>query len=168
MSKKNPKTARGERKNTLVILLMLLIAAGACVLAGYTFYELKNFKAAMSTEKQDGKKEQAEKIEAPLYVKMESFTVSLNPEPDDADRVLYVGITLKINDEISQKTLEKFMPEARGRIFILLANQTARELSTQEGKRQLIEKIKTTISEPFVKNQRVAINDVLFNEFILR
>jgi len=60
------------------------------------------------------------------------------------------------------------MPEVRSRLLILLAHQTATDISSDEGKTGLTEKIKETVSKPLAPNHSAVVTDVLFNAFILR
>ncbi|WP_227734662.1 flagellar basal body-associated protein FliL [Yersinia proxima] len=166
MSKKNPKATGGGKKFSLAFLFITLIAIGASALAGYALYEMKNIKETVSVEGNSAATKSAHI--APLYIPMETFTISLMPTPTDADRVLHIGITLRVSDENSGLLVDQFLPEVRSRLFILLAHQTAENLSTDEGKKQLIEKIKSVVSKPLAPNQSVEITDVLFNAFILR
>jgi len=148
------------------MILMMLIAVGACALAGYTFYEMKSMKSAGVGETKVAQKEAVPVM--PVYVPMDTFTVSLQPTSKDSDRVLYIGLTLRVQDNNSKVIVEQYLPEVRSRLFILLANQTAENISTDEGKSQLIEKIKNSVSNPLAPNRSAVVTDVLFNAFILR
>lgn len=166
MTKKNQKSSGGGKKISLAILFMMLIAAGACAIAGYTFYEMKNLKAGVAAENTSPLVKSEPVL--PVYVPMDTFTVSMQPTQSSADRVLYVGLTLRVRDDNSKKIVEQFLPEVRSRLFILLAHQTAENLSTDEGKHQLIEKIKSTVSKPLAPDHSAVVTDVLFNAFIIR
>ncbi|WP_145517902.1 flagellar basal body-associated protein FliL [Yersinia bercovieri] len=168
MTKNNTKIAKGGKKSSLVILFMMLITIGACALAGYTFYEMNNIKAHVSGDNNDTVATPISEPIIPLYIQMDTFTVSLKPTPTDDGRVLHIGLTLRVKDENSKVLIEKFLPEVRSRLLILLAQQTAENISADKGKQQLIEKIKSVVSEPLTPNQSVVITDVLFNAFILR
>lgn len=166
MSKKNQKSSGGGKKSSLAMIFMTLITVGACALAGYTFYEMKNMKSGIVGEPKVAERNTTSVM--PVYIPMDTFTVSLQPTPNDADRVLYIGLTLRVKDNSSKIIVEQYLPEVRSRLFILLANQTAENISTDEGKAQLIEKIKNTVSNPLAPNRSAEVTDVLFNAFILR
>ncbi|WP_312629466.1 flagellar basal body-associated protein FliL [Scandinavium sp.] len=170
MTKKNQKAAAGGKKNSLLVILLMFVAIAACGLASYTFYEMKSLQSNVAGNKQNDNNNNRKSAdnETPLYVPMETFTVSLQPDGDDQDRVIYIGLTLRVKDEHSKTLAEKYLPEVRSRIFILLAHQAAKELSTEVGKKQLIDKIKEVISKPVASHQSIYVNDVLFNAFILR
>lgn len=164
MSKKKQKDGTKGKKSTLIVILLLLISIIACTAAGYMFYEVEKNKFDDVNKKQLPVVAQV----TPIYVPMDTFTVSLSPSPEDSEHVLYIGLTLRVKDDNSKLVIDKFLPEVRSRIFILLAHQTAEDVSTDEGKSQLIEKIKTAISKPLAPHQSAIVTDVLFNAFIIR
>jgi len=99
---------------------------------------------------------------------MNTFTVSLTPTQHESDRVLYIGLSVRLGDTSSVQVLEKFLPEYRSRLFMLLSQQTYETLSTDEGKRQLISNINNELKKPLAFNKKINVTDVLINEFILR
>jgi flagellar protein FliL len=169
MSNKNKKAASGGGSRSLLTTLMFLIAVAACGFAGYMFWELKYAKpeAAVLLEAEGQARPAIVSIE-PLYLPMSSFTVSLKPTANESDRVLYLGISLRLADRQSLSIVEKYLPEYRSRLFMLLTQQTYEALSTDEGKTQLIASIKNELSMPLTHNQAIQPTDVLINEFILR
>lgn len=170
MSKKKETTSSGGKKKPLLFLLMLLIIAGVCAAAGYTWMELKELKSQVSNNAMDAPEKEEPEAEPviPVYANLESFTVSLQPEDNDADRVLYIGLTLKMKDEAAKLALESHLPEVRSRLLMLLSQQTAGELTADKGKVKLVQQIKQVISEPLTGQNKIMITDVLFNAFILR
>ena len=86
-----------------------------------------------------------------------------------ADRVLYIGITLRLKDEATRSRLSEYLPEVRSRLLLLFSRQDAAVLATEEGKKNLIAEIKTTLSTPLVAGQpKQDVTDVLYTAFILR
>ncbi len=57
------------------------------------------------------------------------------------DRVLYIGITLRLHDENTRKRLHDYLPEVRSRL-LLLSRQHANKIATDAGKQQLMTEIK--------------------------
>ena len=163
MAKKDSADDKHKRGG-LGIALFALIALGACAAAGYTWYELKNVKTQIA----NGVEEQPPVVsQVPLYMPLETFTVSLKPTEEDADRVLYIGLTLRLRDENSRALLEEFLPEIRSRLLVLLSQQTAEQLATNDGKTALSEQIKAELNKP-ISDRTAAVTDVLYNAFILR
>ena len=88
---------------------------------------------------------------------------------EDADRVLYIGVTLRLKDEATRSRLSEYLPEVRSRLLLLFSRQDAAVLATEEGKKNLIAEIKTTLSTPLVAGQpKQDVTDVLYTAFILR
>lgn len=163
MPKKNKNDAGSGKKNTLVIFLLLLLVVGACGMAGYTFYEMNKMK------KDDGAGEVKQTVVAvPTYIPLDTFTVSLKPMARQHDRVLYIGLTLRVKDDDAKALIEKFLPEIRSRLLMLFSQQTFDVLSTDEGKQQLTIKIKDAVNQPLAVNHSAGVTDVLYNAFILR
>lgn len=167
MSKKKQKSADGGKKRSLIILIILLVSLGACALAGYAFYEIKNIKNQVTKNAQGAAPEPVTPV-MPIYVPLETFTVSLQPENTESDHVLYIGLTIRVKNDASKALLENFLPEVRSRLLMLFSQQTSAGLATDDGKSKLIDEIKNVVSKPLAKGQSVMVTDVLFNAFILR
>ncbi|WP_245213161.1 flagellar basal body-associated FliL family protein, partial [Proteus mirabilis] len=85
------------------------------------------------------------------------------------DRVLYIGITLRLHDENTRKRLHDYLPEVRSRLLLLLSRQHANKIATDAGKQQLMTEIKETLRPTLVPGESEQIlSDVLFTTFILR
>lgn len=167
MSNKNKKAAGGRSRRPFLMILMFIVMIAACGFAGYLFWEMKKLQAnPVNTDKTAAVPKPVEA--EPLYQSLSTFTVSLKPTEKESDRVLFIGVSLRMADKNSMVTLEKFLPEYRSRLLILLSKLSYEELSTNEGKQQLMDKIKDEVSKPLASKQAVSVTDVLFNEFILR
>lgn len=129
---------------------------------------MKNMQARLLSE--NGLPEVTEVVEpiAPVYVPLDTFTVSLKPGSEEYDRVLYIGLTLRVGNEEDKSRIEKYLPEVRSRLLMLFSGRSAEELSVNEGKSQLIQDIKQILSTPLDEKSGVTVTDVLFNAFILR
>lgn len=168
MSRKKTKLAGGESKKSLLPVIIMLISIVACILAGYTLYELRSAKhLAEGSEQADHEVEPPDPI-TPVYVPLDHFTVSLKPTATDSDRVLYIGLTLRVKNETSRALIQEFLPEIRSRLLMLFSEHTAEELLTQQGKDQLLVDIKLNSNKPLADGKSAVITDVLLNDFILR
>ena len=169
MSNKNKKTAGGSSKRLFLMVLMFIVTIAACGFAGYMFWEMKKLQESINPANTDETAAVKKPVDAePLYQSLSTFTVSLKPTEKESDRVLFIGVSLRMADKESMLILEKFLPEYRSRLLILLSKLSYEELSTNEGKQQLMDKIKDEVSKPLASKQAVSVTDVLFNEFILR
>ncbi|MEO3991878.1 flagellar basal body-associated FliL family protein [Pseudocitrobacter cyperus] len=168
MSNKNKKVAGGGGSRSLLMTFMFLTAVVACGFSGYLFWEMKFAKPAEVAVEGDVKPLAAPVQVEPLYASMSTFTVSLKPTANEADRVLYLGLSIRVAEAQSLAILEKYLPEYRSRLFMLLTHQTYEDLATDEGKRRLINAIQGELDKPLAFNQSIRVTDVLINEFILR
>lgn len=171
MSNKNKKVASGGGSRSLLMILMFLTAVAACGFSGYMFWEMKFAKPAEAVAQTE---DPAQAVPTPppavdpLYASMNTFTVSLKPTANESDRVLYLGLSIRVAEQNSLTVLDKYLPEYRSRLFMLLTHQTYEDLATDEGKRRLITNIQAELSKPLAFNQSIRVTDVLINEFILR
>ncbi|MEZ3500095.1 flagellar basal body-associated protein FliL [Pantoea sp. KPR_PJ] len=169
MSKTQQKASGSKSKSFFIIVIIMSLIAGLCGVAGYTFYELNKMKSTMQSSGEDKVPEQVASPPAPpVYVTLEPFTVSLKPTGNDDNRVLYIGLTLRLKDEKAKAELEKFMPEVRSRLLLLFSQQTGENLATEQGKIDLMNNTKEVTNRLLAAHQSLVITDVLFNAFILR
>lgn len=147
-----------NRKRAIWLPLLVLVTLAACATAGYSYWRMQQ-NAASET------KTQAPPPAAPVFFALDTFTVNLG----DADRVLYVGITLRLKDEETRARLNEYLPEVRSRLLLLLSRQDATQLATDNGKQTLASAIKETLSAPLIAGHpKQVVTDVLYTAFILR
>ncbi|CAI0750296.1 flagellar basal body-associated protein FliL [Serratia rubidaea] len=152
------------KKRPLLVILLLLITVAACGAAGYSWWLLQ--------QKDHGGSAAAAKPQppaAPVFMPLDTFTVNLMTPDNDPDRVLYIGLTLRLPDEATRRQMNDFLPEVRSRLLMLLSRQEAAQLANEQGKQQLVAQIKQVLSPPLVNGQpKQVVSDVLFTAFILR
>ena len=135
-----------KSKRSLWIPILVFITLAACASAGYSYWHSHQVAA--------DDKAQQRVVPSPVFY---------------ADRVLYIGITLRLKDEATRSRLSEYLPEVRSRLLLLFSRQDAAVLATEEGKKNLIAEIKTTLSTPLVAGQpKQDVTDVLYTAFILR
>ncbi|WP_213132363.1 flagellar basal body-associated protein FliL [Citrobacter sp. FP75] len=147
-----------KSKRAIWIPLLVLITLAACATAGYSYWRMhQQPSASVSAEPPPPP--------APVFFALDTFTVNLG----DADRVLYIGVTLRMKDEATRARLSEYLPEVRSRLLLLFSRQNAATLATEQGKQQLITSIKETLATPLVVGQpKQVVTDVLYTAFILR
>jgi len=147
-----------KRKRSIWIPLLVLITLAACATAGYSYWRMQQHPTTSA-------KAEAPPPPAPVFFALDTFTVNLG----DADRVLYVGITLRLKDDATRARLSEYLPEVRSRLLLLFSRQDATQLATNEGKQNLANAIKETIATPLVPGlPKQEVTDVLYTAFILR
>ncbi|NDL62606.1 flagellar basal body-associated protein FliL [Acerihabitans arboris] len=159
MSQNVLPTARKQSKWLVALVIIALAAGGA---AGYLWWQHK-------LPGQMAKQTAPAEAPIPIFMPLDTFTVNLANPANDPDRVLYIGLTLRLPDEATRKEMMDFLPTVRSRLLLLLTRQDAGALANDQGKLQLVEQIKLILNEPLVTGQpRPVVNDVLFTAFILR
>lgn len=146
------------KSGKLRIVLFSLLALGLAGAAGGTYVYLGN---------KPGTAEAAVKVEAPIFVALEPFTVNL--QPSGRSRFLHVAMTLKLTDPQSQTQIIQYLPEVRSRVLTTLSNREADTLAKPEDKARLSAEILSTLNLPFAANlpkQKVA--SVMFTTFMLQ
>ncbi|QMI05563.1 flagellar basal body-associated protein FliL [Citrobacter sp. RHB25-C09] len=149
---------RKKSKRSIWIPLLVIITLAACATAGYSYWRMQKHSSQAVSE-------QPPPPPAPVFFALDTFTVNLG----DADRVLYIGITLRLKDEATRNRLNDYLPEVRSRLLLLFSRQDASVLATEDGKQKLIAAIKDTLMPPLVVGQpKQDVTDVLYTAFILR
>lgn len=144
-----------KSKRPIWIPLLVLVTLTACATAGYSYWKLHQQPIAQASKAPP----------SPVFWALDTFTVNLG----DADRVLYIGITLRLKDEATRSRMSEYLPEVRSRLLLLFSRQDAAQLSTDAGKQKLIAAIKATLATPLVTGlPGQDVSDVLYTAFILR
>ncbi|MDX7988731.1 flagellar basal body-associated protein FliL [Xenorhabdus sp. 12] len=150
-----------KRTNPIWMILLILIAVLGAAIGGYSWWAM-NQSANNSTAKN-------KVIDAPVFMTLEPFTVNLIDNEEHFDRVLYVGVTLRLSDEKTRQRFHDYLPEVRSRMLLLLSRQKAADLAKDDGKMHLVAEIKQTLHPTLIPGEpNQDITDVLFTTFILR
>ena len=124
--------AKPKSKKLMVIVIAglgLLIASGA---AGWYFT-----KGSSHTEVA-----KPHPAPVPKFIKLDTFTVNLHHGEGEEERVLQTVINLEVHDAELEEKIKLFMPKIYNNTLMLLSKKQASELSTVEGKQQLVKEIK--------------------------
>ena len=119
-----------KSRRQIWIPLLVLVALLACAAAGYAWWRLQHQPAAEASKAPPPPA-------APVFWALDTFTVNLG----DADRVLYIGITLRLKDEATRARMNEYLPEVRSRLLLLFSRQDATQLASDTGKQKLVEAI---------------------------
>jgi flagellar FliL protein len=106
-------------------------------------------------------------VPSPIFIPITPFTVTL--QSADRERIVHIALTLRVADEQSRQRLEKYMPEVRSRVLMLLSAQTPESVQTPQGKIDLASAIMKTVNKPFTPlPDGQYVTDVLFTEFVVQ
>jgi len=152
---------RKRRTLMLVGLLIVLLAVTSSV-AVYFYLDARS-----PGENTDVVDDEPVEPPVPIFVTIKPFTVNL--QSDYGDRLLYVGLSLRVDDEQTRTFLDQHMPEVRSRLLMLLSGKSAEELIKPEGKTRIKQQILALFDEAITTPQpTLSIDDVLFSDFIVQ
>lgn len=152
-----------SKKKLIIILLITLVLLGAGGGAGWYF-----FMGASPTPEGENVENVVEEAEPPIFVKLDAFTVNLQPD-EDAEYVLQVVITLQIKQEDDLERLKLYKPQVRNRLLLLLSSKKASEIKTVKGKQQLSQEVVAAVSDPFYAGAKpLSATNALFTSFIIQ
>lgn len=148
-------------RNTLLAGLLVAVSVGV------TLYVQDKFNFSSAAVADSSSTPAPVVLPDPLFTSLEPFTVSLRD--DYGSRVLYVGITLRVEDENSRKMLNTYMPEVRDRVLATLTRQSTSEIQAPGGREQLAVELRQELTRPYLPNpDGPRINRVLFTAFVVQ
>ena len=149
---------KSKKKLIIIIAAVLLLAVAGG--AGWFF----------THQKSDHKKEEVkheEPAHAPVFVPLETFTVNLQPDPDE--KFLQLELSLQVVSPEQAELLKAQMPAVRNRLLMLLTSKTASEISNSEGKQKLSDEIVAEVKKPFSKDAKPQeVTGVFFTSFVIQ
>jgi flagellar FliL protein len=155
-----PRSSRVLR-SVLLLVVVALAAAGAAGAGTYFFVTDRDATAHSMAPATSSP------LVIPVFFALDPMTVNL--QSDDGLHYLRAGVSLKVNDILTQERLAAHMPEIRSRILLALSNKRPEDLETLEGKHALANELKTLIEAPTEHGGPSAhIQDVLFTEFVVQ
>ena len=147
-----------SKSRKIRILLIFLLPLGIAGTAGAAYYYLN---------KQPANVQAIARVEEPIFVALEPFTVNL--QPNGHSRFLHVALTLKMTDAKSQGQVTQYLPEVRSRALTVLSNRDAEHLVTPEDKAKLSSELMAALNQPFgpdLPKQKIA--NVMFTTFMVQ
>ena len=150
-----------------LLKLALLIIAIIAVTLGSTFYFLKSSGMLGGAMAESAPVVEVKPPPKPIFLPLDPFTVTLRD--NNSTRILYVEITLRVEDEPSREQLREYMPEVRNRVISELTKNTPTQLQGSDGRDALAANLVQSLSEPYFPNpDRPRISNVLFTAFVIQ
>jgi flagellar FliL protein len=154
----------GARKKKLVVIIivaLLAVTAGA----GVTWFLARGNSSSAGPKQAAAPK--AAKLEPPVFVPIEPFTVNLQQE--NGEQFLQTAFTLQVNGTEEAENIKANMPQVRSRLLLLLSSKRASELASTEGKKALSDEIIKLVNEPFAQYAPPQqVTGVFFTSFIVQ
>jgi flagellar FliL protein len=143
--------AAPKKKSKLLIIIIAAVVAVALIGGGATFFLMKSKPAATDEEGDEApaKEEKAKKSKkdhsaAPVFVKLDPFTVKLQSEGQDA--YLQAQPELRVLDAHLAEEIKVYTPEIRHKVLLILAGKKASDLATPQGVQKLSNEMRVTIN----------------------
>jgi len=156
------------KKSSKKLIIIIAVVALVLIGGGVAAWLLMGDKPAEDGEHAAAEEEhKAVEASDPVFVKLDTFTVNLNPE--EGDKYLQVDITLNASDALIAGEIEKRMPQVRNRILMILTSKLASEISDMEGKKFLGEEITESINEPYSEGaEPLTVAETFFTSFVIQ
>lgn len=175
MAKEEPAAEAVAPKKKGKMLIIILAVVGVLVIGGGVGAYLLLSKPAAENAAANGEEAEGEGAaegeegegdsHAPIYVKLETFTVNLA----DQESYLQTEIQLLVADAKVGEKMTARLPEVRDAMIRLLSSKTADELAQQEGKDKLAGEIQKQINDVLgIKGKLKGVKKVLFGAFIIQ
>ncbi len=147
--------SKGSKKKLMIMIGALVIAiGGGGGIAWHFIHPSKNAHKEV-------------KIETPVFVQLDPFTVNLQQE--SGEQFLQVSLTLQVENMTQIDIIKQNMPQVRSRLVVLLSSKKASEIASTQGKTNLTNEIIAQINKPFAPTappQKVL--GVFFTSFIIQ
>jgi flagellar protein FliL len=146
------KSKLSVKKVLIMGFLGLLLIAG-----GLVAYVMMTDDPTVGREAQAREVSPQDRVTMPL----DPFLVNLADK--ESRRYLKLKVELEVDQEATAKELEKFTPNIRDALILLLSSKTYLDISSSEGKQQLKKEIKQRVAKlPGGKK----VSNVFFTEFV--
>ena len=159
---------KSKKKLIIIIAAIIVLLAGA----GGGWYFMKSKEAHKKPAKHGEVQEAAEEAEgehaaAPVFLTLETFTVNLQPDPDE--KFLQLDISIQVKKPEEAEALKGQMPAIRNRLLMLLTSKQASQISTIEGKQELSDEILVEVNKPFTEHGKPQkVTGVFFTSFVIQ
>ncbi|OCG21327.1 MULTISPECIES: flagellar basal body-associated FliL family protein [unclassified Gilliamella] len=151
-----------SKKVSNLNLILILMTLSAISFAAYLWFQ---------NHSPNTHKEQEEpQILSPVFLTLKPFTISLpvSEENNDINKIIYMGIVLRVANEDQKTVLLDYLPEVRNDMLLLTSKQYVNKLKLEAGKTDLQEQIKNKLSRQYDAKNWVKVDEVLFTDFIIR
>lgn len=150
-----------SNKKIIIIVLAVLLIAGAAGGGAWFFMQQKDDHK----EKVEAKHE--EPVVAPVFLTLETFTVNLQPDPDE--KFLQLDLSIQVANPEAAEVLKLQMPAVRNRLLMLLTSKKASQISLIEGKTELSDEIADEMRKPFTAGAKPQeVTGVFFTSFVIQ
>jgi len=150
-----------SKKKIIIIAAAVLLVVGAAGGGAWYFMQKKD------DHKQKVEAKHEEPAAAPVFLTLETFTVNLQPDPDE--KFLQLDLSIQLANPEAAEVLKVQMPAVRNRLLMLLTSKKASEISLIEGKTALSDEIANEMRKPFATGAKPQeVSGVFFTSFVIQ
>lgn len=151
-----------KKKVSILNLILIIITMLALATTAYLWFQNQSKNTIKAKEEPP--------VLSPVFLTLKPFTLSLPTSEDSAEinKILYVGMVLRVADEEQKSVLLEYLPEVRSDVLLLTSKQYVNNLKQETGKIDLQEQIKVALSRQYDPKHSVKVDEVLFTDFIIR
>jgi flagellar protein FliL len=156
------------KKSNKKLIIIIIAVAVLLIGGGVGAWMMMGDKPAEEGEHAEAEEhDEPAPITEPVFVKLDTFTVNLNPE--EGEKYLQVDITLNATDAHDAEVLEKFMPQVRNRILMVLTSKLPSEIADMDGKKTLSAEITEQVNEPYAEGGKpLKFSEAFFTSFVIQ
>lgn len=165
------KPAGGKKMMVIIIAVVLVlvlvvggVAAFLLLRGGGDDAHAEQEVTKEDTHKKDKKKKKSEEHKAPIFEKLETFTVNLA----GGENMLQIELHVELPDEHMKEKLKSFMPKIRNDINLLLRSKKLDDLRSDEGTKKLIEELKASVNKSMDVEEDEGVQSVAISSMIVQ
>ncbi len=170
-----PPIEAAPKKKKLLLLIVIGLVLVMAVGGGAAFFLMKQ-RSKMDLD--PGAEREAKVEVIPTFVKLDPFTVKLQPEEGKPEQYMQTTPELKVHDKHVADKAKSYMPEIRHNVLLLLSSKRPSELSTPKGMEALSMEIRSQANRILGGEANAAGSDkvgaddpvqaVMFSSFIIQ
>lgn len=164
-----PEAAPAKKGKLKLIIMLVVIVILAVVLSVVgTLWFLGGSLPGMDGDGEEGTDEVVEESFVPsTYVELEKALVT-TVQADGRQRYAQVYLALEATDPQALAAAQLHLPLIRSQLVMVLGGSAFDRLQTPEGRRELADKMLTTVNDVLEQEGEPAIKRVLFRNFVVQ
>ena len=172
--------AKSSKKLLIIIIAVVLLVVVLGAVAAIVLLKKKGDHDEGEGEAKKPAAKAAKHETVPVFVRLEPFTVKLQPDQEKQEQYLQLVPELKVLEAPVGEKIKVYMPEIRHKMLLLLSSKKPSELSTPQGVDKLSSELRNQVNIIVDGEQKTAppadgrprpddsVQAVLFTSFIIQ
>lgn len=154
-------------KKIIIIVVAVLVLAGAGIAAYIFLGSDSSGDAAETAGAEVGQAEELEQEEEPIYMPLDPAFV-VNFEHNGGIRYLQLSLQIMAYDQAVLDKVAANIPAVRNNLIMLFSGQDYDYLTTLEGKENLRQEVRASINQVVRFKDKSGVNEVFFTGFVMQ